>query len=60
MSTSSSGLRHFSAVQQCIATLAAGDTIEQYMNCDVESGLVYMSSDTWGARGNYLLIYRIG
>ena len=27
-STSSSGLRHFQAEQQCIATLAAGDTIE--------------------------------
>ena len=59
-STSSSGLRHFTAEQQCVATLAAGDYIENYMICDVNSGLVYLSSDSWGVRGNYMLIYRIG
>ena len=58
-STSSSGLRHYSATQQVLAVLAAGDTIENYMILDVESGPAYMSSDDWGVRGNHILIYRL-
>ena len=58
-STSSSGLRHFQAERQLVTTLAAGDYIESYMYCDVESGPLYFSSDSSGVRGNYLMAFRL-
>ena len=59
-STSSSGLRHMQCERQCVATLAVGDYIESYMSCDVQSGILYMSSDNDGVRSNYMMIYKIG
>ena len=60
MSTTSSNLRHIQCVTSCIMDLAAGDTIENYMYLDVESGLLYMSSDNDTVRANFLMVYRIG
>ncbi len=58
-STSSSGLRHFTASAESILSLNAGDYIEQYMYLDVESGVLYMSCDSNGIRGNFLSIYKL-
>jgi len=58
-STSSSGLRHFTASAQGIFSLNANDYIEQYMYCDVNSGVLYMSCDSNGVRGNFLTIYKL-
>ncbi len=58
-STSSSGLRHFQAEIQTITTLSAGDYIESYMNLNVESGTVFMSSDGSGVRSNYFMAFRL-
>jgi len=58
-STSSSNLRHFQAEIQTITTLSAGDYIESYMYLDVESGALYMSSDSSGVRSNYFMAFRL-
>ena len=58
-STTASGLRHFQAEIQTITTLSAGDYIESYMNLDVESGVLYMSSDGSGVRSNYFMAFRL-
>ena len=60
MSTASSDLRHMQCITSCILTLAAGDTIENYMYLDVNSGLLYMSSDNDTVRANFLMVYKIG
>ena len=58
-STSSSGLRHFQCEIQTVTTLSAGDYIESYFRLDVESGALYLSSDSSGARGNYFMAFRL-
>ena len=52
-------LRHIQCVHSCIMTLAVGDYIENYMYLDVNSGLLYMSSDNDTVRANFLMVYRI-
>ena len=59
MSTTSSSLRHFTASAQGILDLNAGDYIEQYMYLDVNSGVLYMSTDSNGIRGNFLSIHKL-
>ena len=59
MSTTSSSLRHFTASAQGILDLNAGDYIEQYMHLDVNSGVLYMSTDSNGIRGNFLSIHKL-
>jgi len=58
-STSSSGLRHITCSAEGILSLNGGDYIEQYMYLDVNSGVLYMSSDSNGIAGNYLHVHKV-
>ena len=52
-------LRHFQALAHTIHDLSVGDYIEQYFYMDTTSGVRYISRDSSGVRGNYILIYKL-
>ena len=52
-------LRHFQAFAHTILDLSAGDYIEQYFYMDTTSGVRYISRDSSGVRGNYILIHKL-